>query len=89
MMVLCMDPRVMIGRWCLEEDSAIGGSGTADAFLAIGGLLGLALDGLEVHVNRIHCVRGGGCGWLWQRAAVDCDCVVEGKRELWCGPLKK
>ena len=40
-----------IGLWCLKEDSAVGGSSTADAFLAVSGLLRLALDGLGTHVN--------------------------------------
>jgi hypothetical protein len=54
--------RVPIGRWRLEEGSAGGGSGTADGFLAVSGLLRLALYGFEVHVYWMYCVReGDGC----------------------------
>lgn len=61
-----MNLRALIRRWCLEEDSAVGGTDTADAFLTLSGLLGFALSGEEAHVN-VRCVRGGGGGgggWL-------------------------
>ena len=56
--------RVPIGRWCLEEDSAVGGSGTADGLLASSGFLGLVLEGLGVHVRwvcRARVVEVGCC----------------------------
>jgi len=49
-MVTNVNLRVPIGR-CSEEDGAVGGSGAANIFLAVSGLLGLALDGVGVHVN--------------------------------------
>lgn len=47
----CEPPRLDRIMALSEENGAVGGSGTADVFLAISGLLRLALDGLEVHVN--------------------------------------
>jgi len=64
LMIVDVDALVLIGRGCLEENSASGGSGTADVFLAVGGLLGLTLDGLEAHDDWLYCVRGCGGGWL-------------------------
>jgi len=78
--------RVPIGRWRLEEDSAaVGGSGTADSFLASSGFLGLVLEGLGAHVKWVCCVRGGSGGWLLQQAAVDGNSVVKrlNKRKPW------
>ena len=58
-----MNLRALIGRWCLEENRDVGGSGTADDFLTLSGLLGFALSGDEAHVD-VRCVRGSDSGWL-------------------------
>jgi len=60
---MLVTPHTGMGRGCLgEEGSAVGGSGTADVFLAFGGLLRLTLDWFEVHVNWMHYARGGDGG---------------------------
>ena len=66
MMIDVCELRVPIGGWCLEEDSAMGGSGTTDIFLSISGLLRLALEDFGIHFNRVRCARGDGGGWLSQ-----------------------
>ena len=75
---MCVSLQVPIGRWCLEEGSAVGGSSTADVFLAVGGLWGFALERFGVHVDWMYGARGGDCVWLLQRGAADCDRVVGG-----------
>lgn len=62
---MCANVWVPIGRWCLEEGSAVGGSDGADVFLAVGGLCGFVLEWFGVHANWMYYAKGVimvGCG---------------------------